>query len=97
MGYFNPFYHKGLKLFIEEAKASNLKGFIIPDLPFEEAQNLTFNREPMVYLYKFCSSQRSPKKRRVWRKKLFKSPKGVYILAANSGNSGEVYKRENFE
>jgi tryptophan synthase alpha chain len=38
MGYFNPFYHKGLELFIQEAKNSQLKGFIIPDLPHEEAQ-----------------------------------------------------------
>jgi len=38
MGYFNPFYHKGLDLFINEAKRSGVKGFIIPDLPHEEAQ-----------------------------------------------------------
>ena len=37
MGYFNPFYHKGFDLFINEAKRSGVKGFIIPDLPFEEA------------------------------------------------------------
>jgi len=38
MGYFNPFYHKGMELFIEEAKQSSVHGFIIPDLPFEEAK-----------------------------------------------------------
>ncbi len=38
MGYFNPFYHKGLDLFINEAKSSGVNGFIIPDLPYEEAQ-----------------------------------------------------------
>ncbi len=37
MGYFNPFYHVGLDKFISEAKSSGVKGFIIPDLPFEEA------------------------------------------------------------
>ncbi len=37
MGYFNPFYHKGLDTFINEATTSGLKGFIIPDLPYEEA------------------------------------------------------------
>jgi len=37
MGYFNPFYHKGLDTFINEAKSSGVKGFIIPDLPHEEA------------------------------------------------------------
>lgn len=38
MGYFNPFYHKGMKYFIEQAKSSGVNGFIIPDLPFEEAK-----------------------------------------------------------
>jgi len=37
MGYFNPFYHKGIDTFINEAKSSGVKGFIIPDLPYEEA------------------------------------------------------------
>jgi len=37
MGYFNPFYHKGMEKFIAEAKASGVNGFIIPDLPYEEA------------------------------------------------------------
>ena len=38
MGYFNPFYHKGIDLFINEAKKSGVNGFIIPDLPLEEAR-----------------------------------------------------------
>jgi len=38
MGYFNPFYHKGLDFFIEQAKTTGVNGFIIPDLPHEEAQ-----------------------------------------------------------
>ncbi len=38
MGYFNPFYHKGMAHFITKAKESGVNGFIIPDLPFEEAQ-----------------------------------------------------------
>ncbi len=37
MGYFNTFYHKGFDKFVEIGKKSNLSGFIIPDLPFEEA------------------------------------------------------------
>jgi len=37
MGYFNLFYHKGIDNFISEAKKSGVTGFIIPDLPFEEA------------------------------------------------------------
>ena len=38
MGYFNPFYHKGIDKFIDEAKQSKVSGFIIPDLPYEEAK-----------------------------------------------------------
>ncbi len=38
MGYFNPFYHKGIELFVDEAKLSGVNGFIIPDLPLEEAR-----------------------------------------------------------
>ncbi|CAA6804604.1 MAG: Tryptophan synthase alpha chain (EC [uncultured Sulfurovum sp.] len=38
MGYFNPFYHKGMDFFIDQAKQSGVNGFIIPDLPLEEAR-----------------------------------------------------------
>jgi len=36
MGYFNNFYHKGYDFMVEKAKQSGIKGFIIPDLPYEE-------------------------------------------------------------
>jgi len=38
MGYFNPFYHRGMDSFIAEAKKAGVNGFIIPDLPLEEAK-----------------------------------------------------------
>ncbi|SMC09041.1 tryptophan synthase subunit alpha [Nitratiruptor tergarcus] len=37
MGYFNPFYHRGVQRSIDEAKELGTSGFIIPDLPYEEA------------------------------------------------------------
>ena len=37
MGYFNPFYHKGMNHFIAKANEVGVNGFIIPDLPLEEA------------------------------------------------------------
>ncbi len=37
MGYFNPFYQKGVEFMTQKAKEFGVKGFIIPDLPFEEA------------------------------------------------------------
>jgi len=38
MGYFNPFYHRGMDNFIAEAKKAGVNGFIIPDLPLEETK-----------------------------------------------------------
>lgn len=38
MGYFNPFYHRGVDHFIAKAKETGVNGFIIPDLPLEEAK-----------------------------------------------------------
>lgn len=38
MGYFNPFYHKGLDFFLAKAKEYGVSGFIIPDLPHEEGR-----------------------------------------------------------
>jgi len=36
MGYFNPFYRRGLKRVVQEARSLGIKGLIIPDLPYEE-------------------------------------------------------------
>jgi len=38
MGYFNPFYHKSMDNFIAKALDTGVNGFIIPDLPLEEAK-----------------------------------------------------------
>ncbi len=37
MGYFNPFYRRGLDLFMDKACSFGVSGFIIPDLPYEES------------------------------------------------------------
>lgn len=37
MGYFNPFYHRGVEFFAAKAQELGVKGFIIPDLPHEES------------------------------------------------------------
>lgn len=39
MGYMNPFYHKGMELFLKKAQEYGVNGAIIPDLPHEEALN----------------------------------------------------------
>ena len=45
MGYFNPFYHKGMDNFIAKAHETGVNGFIIPDLPLEEAAKYKPNIE----------------------------------------------------
>ena len=37
MGYFNPFYKRGIDTFIKEANKVGVNGFIIPDLSYEES------------------------------------------------------------
>lgn len=39
MGYLNPFYHYGMEKFLQHADEFNIQGTIIPDLPYEMAQN----------------------------------------------------------
>ncbi|MEF3191050.1 MAG: tryptophan synthase subunit alpha [Campylobacterales bacterium] len=36
MGYANTFYHKGMAMMLSRAQELGVKGFIIPDLPYEE-------------------------------------------------------------
>jgi tryptophan synthase alpha chain len=38
MGYFNIFYHYGVENIIKKASSLGVKGFIIPDLPYEESK-----------------------------------------------------------
>src|SRR5512136_47973 len=40
MGYFNPLLAYGLERFVDEAASSGADGFIVPDLPPEEADEL---------------------------------------------------------
>lgn len=38
MGYYNPMYHYGLESLVDDSKEAGADGFIVPDLPFEEAE-----------------------------------------------------------
>jgi len=40
MGYFNPFYHKGIDRFIAEAKEAKVNGFIIPDYHLNDGKTI---------------------------------------------------------
>ena len=43
MGYYNPFYQKGLKLFFEEAENAGVDGILIVDLPPENDNEIAEN------------------------------------------------------
>lgn len=38
MGYFNPFYQYGIEKLLDDVKQIGVNGFIIPDVPYEEAK-----------------------------------------------------------
>ncbi len=85
MGYFNPFYHKGIENFIAKAKEFGLKGFIIPDLPHEEAASYKplFN-EANLALIDFVAPTDS--KERV--AKVVKDAKEFIYMVAYAGITG---------
>lgn len=39
MGYMNPYFHYGIENFLKKGKEFNIKGSIIPDLPYEESKS----------------------------------------------------------
>jgi len=80
MGYFNNFYHKGYDFMVEKAKSSGVKGFIIPDLPYEEATNY----EDLFPLISFVAPTDS--KERI--KTILKNPKEFIYMVAYAGITG---------
>ncbi len=91
MGYFNPFYHKGLDLFIKEAKKANVSGFIIPDLPFEEARSYKKEIEKnSLNLIDFIAPT-DPAER---IKKISKDAKKFIYLVAYAGITGSSKKED---
>ena len=92
MGYFNPFYHKGMEHFIDQAKQSGVNGFIIPDLPFEEAQPYqTMIKEANLSLIDFIAPTDS--KARI-EKIVTNAQKFIYLVAyagiTGSGKSEDL-------
>jgi len=53
MGYYNPMLAYGLERFVGEAKEVGVQGFIVPDLPPEEAADLQLlvNNAGLAYIY----------------------------------------------
>jgi len=86
MGYFNNFYHKGYDFMVEMAKKLNIKGFIIPDLPYEEA----LKYEEKFPLISFVAPTDS--KERI--KTILKNPKEFIYLVAYAGITGADKKED---
>ena len=85
MGYFNPFYHKGIDVFTQKAAEYGVKGFIIPDLPYEEAvPYLPIMDQYNLSLISFVAPTHS--KERIAM--VVKNAKGFIYLVAYAGITG---------
>ncbi len=85
MGYFNPFYHKGVEFFSQKAQTYGVKGFIIPDLPHEESLTYT----PIMHQHKlhcidFVAPTDSPERIAM----VVKNAQGFIYLVAYAGITG---------
>ena len=91
MGYFNPFYHRGMERSIQEAKELGVSGFIIPDMPYEEslAYRALFDEADMA-LIDFVAPTDS--KERI--AKILKDAKKFVYLVAYAGITGAEKKEE---
>jgi tryptophan synthase alpha chain len=91
MGYFNPFYHKGIDYFAAKARECGVSGFIIPDLPFEEAAPYKHLLEGMgLNLIDFIAPTH-PKER---IEKIVKDSLGFIYLVAYAGITGSGAKED---
>ena len=86
MGYFNNFYHKGYDFMVSKAKESDVKAFIIPDLPYEEA----ISYEDKFPLISFIAPTDS--KERI--QEILKDPKEFIYLVAYAGITGANKKED---
>ena len=85
MGYFNNFYHKGYDFMVQKAKELNVRGFIIPDLPYEEA--IEYPNFPIISFVAPTDS-----KERI--QKILKNPKEFIYLVAYAGITGSDKKED---
>ena len=85
MGYFNSFYHRGVEKMGGIANNCGVKGFIIPDLPYEEtlAYNSIFNKKNLS-LVSFVAP--TDDEQRI--KRVIKDSKGFIYLVAYAGITG---------
>jgi tryptophan synthase alpha chain len=91
MGYFNPFYHKGVDYFAAKAREYGVSGFIIPDLPFEEAKPYKHLLEGMgLNLVDFIAPTHSEERIR----KIVRNSLGFIYLVAYAGITGSAAEED---
>jgi len=85
MGYFNPFYQKGMDVMTQKAQELGVSGFIIPDLPYEEAITYKDSVENVgVSLIDFVAP--TDNKERI--EKILKNSKKFIYMVAYAGITG---------
>ena len=84
MGYYNPMLAYGLEKFIRDAKEAGADGFIIPDLPLEEAEEFTSVAGDMPLIQMLAPT--SPDTR---MEAIARNAKGFIYLVSVTGVTGE--------
>lgn len=84
MGYYNPMLAYGLEKFIRDSREAGADGFIIPDLPLEEAEEFqSINRDmPLIQML----APTSPDER---MEAIARNAKGFIYLVSVTGVTGE--------
>lgn len=84
MGYYNPMLAYGLEKFIRDAKEAGVDGFIIPDLPMEEAEEFTSVAGDLPLIQMLAPT--SPDER---MEAIARNAKGFIYLVSVTGVTGE--------
>ncbi len=80
MGYFNNFYRKNYDFMVQQAKKYGVRGFIIPDLSYEESANYK-DKFPLISFV-------APTDSETRIKTILKNPKEFIYLVAYAGITG---------
>lgn len=84
MGYYNPMLAYGLEKFIHDSREAGADGFIIPDLPLEEAEEFTLVAGNMPLIQMLAPT--SPDER---MEAIARNAKGFIYLVSVTGVTGE--------
>lgn len=91
MGYMNPFYHYGMENILKKAEEFNIQGTIIPDLPYEMAQNFQslfdkYNKSNISFVAPTDSEERI--------KEIASNSKKFIYMVAYAGITGSGQKED---